>query len=140
MSVHLGNRTDTAAHTVSLEELLRRLLSDHPPTIFVADADGALNKHIAVPALEFDKDFRFGDDEDFVYRLICDEKTTFVSQVLPSERFRHGRRWLQMSYTKYHYVEIIDNKPLGRPGTKLEGPLELQEPVTRIRLRLEKRR
>lgn len=98
-----------------------------------------LNREITVAALEFARAFRFGDDEDYTYRLFADEKTVYASEVLCGERFRHGTNWRLMVDTKFHFVDLAGNRPLGRPSAKRQGPLDTQETVTRIRLRLERK-
>ncbi len=121
-------------HGVSLDQLLTKLLSDHPPAIYV---DG--NRQIAVSALRIEQDFRFGDDDDgIVYRLIGETRTLYVSQLLSGNRFRHGTTWYQLVDTKFHFVELSGNSPTGRPATDRRGPLDVQEAVTRMRLRLKR--
>ncbi len=144
MSVHLAaGKSATQAET--LEALLERLLSDHAPAIFIADASGQLNREIAVAALEFAKDFRFGDDDDgIVYRLLAHKKPVLFSQILCGERFcrksMSASTWYQLTDTKFNYVELAGNRPLGLPLTMLQTPLDLQESVTRLRLKLEKQK
>lgn len=138
-------RATRTEHTITDDELLERLLSDHPPTIFVAGVgeksgrEIALNREIVLASLELGQRFRFGDDDDgVVYQLVGDEKTVFFSLILRGERFRYKTTWYQMVDNKFHYAELAGNSPTGRPAAEQRGPLDLQETVTRIRMRLEK--
>lgn len=60
---------ERANHAMSDDERLKKLLSPHPPTIYVAEK-GLLNKQISAAALVRDQDFRFGEEEvPAVFRL-----------------------------------------------------------------------